>query len=642
MNAVADPRFAKFQTDPRFRLPSSKHAKIALDDRFSRMLDDEDFTKKAKVDNYGRKVSSKAGEKHLRRLYKIETEKARVGDNGESPDEDEEVQAELAKATREYDPARDGGFSHSSSSEDESEDETDSAEEEELDLVDSDPVSAKPSSEVPLGEVTRRIGIVNLDWDNIQATDLMAVFRSFLPPTGRIEEIVIYPSEFGRERMEREEIEGPPKEIFNGPVLADTEDADESEHDQDEDQSITAETIVKEDKGEEFSNSDLRKYQLDRLRYYYAVVTFNSPATAEAIYGACDGAEYQSSANFFDLRFIPDDVTFDMDKPRDRCSALPDTYQPNEFVTDVLQHSKVKLSWDAEDNIRKDAIKRAFAKDEVEEEDLRAYLASSSESEEESSPADTKVLASNPGPSLSKKEQHRQRVRQMLGLDPEDSKKVSKSGPVGDMQITFSSGLNTADGDSKRNGVFLNEPELTTVEKYVQKERERKTKRKDRYKQEKAVNKTEIETMLAGRQAKSAARKSDQTTEGHGDAEVSVASADEFQDEFFNEKAVTKTNDSQRKKRRKHRHGSEELDPDAAKKKAELELLLMDDRDGAGAMGGPEKDFAMDTADPRFTAVFDSHEYAIDPSHPRFNKKADGMRKLLEEGRRRRKRKGMS
>src|SRR5437016_2401554 len=54
-----DARFANFETDPKFRLPSKKHAKTKLDSRFSRLLTDPQFHSKGSVDRYGRRISSK-------------------------------------------------------------------------------------------------------------------------------------------------------------------------------------------------------------------------------------------------------------------------------------------------------------------------------------------------------------------------------------------------------------------------------------------------------------------------------------------------------------------------------------------------------------------------------------------------------
>ncbi len=55
------------------------------------------------------------------------------------------------------------------------------------------------------------------------------------------------------------------------------------------------------------------------------------------------------------------------------------------------------------------------------------------------------------------------------------------------------------------------------------------------------------------------------------------------------------------------------------------------------ALEAKERDsFHMDVQDPRFGAVFERPEFAVDPSHPKF-KGTEGMKALLEEGRRKRK-----
>ncbi|KAL9101797.1 MAG: hypothetical protein Q9187_009200, partial [Circinaria calcarea] len=571
----------------------------------------------------------------------------------------------------------DGGFSESSSDESSEEEEAGVEEEEVFGFADQ---QGDAGDGIPSGEVTSRIAVVNLDWDNIRAADLMAVFSSFAPSNGRILKVSVYPSEFGKERMEREEMEGPPQEIFakkasdekDDATLSGSDDGDELGGDEEEEEKIRK-SILKEDQGEEFDSAKLRRYQLERLRYYYAVLTCSSNDVAETIYNTVDGTEYLTTANFFDLRFIPEDMDFTDDKPRDECERIPDGYRPNEFVTDALQHSKVKLTWDADDGTRKEAQKRAFggSRAEIDENDLKAYLGSDSSDEEEPEPAEQNMpkddatsgdATSAATPKLSKKDLERQRMRSLLGLgdEPAPSRKSKKSekAPVGDLQITFSSGLS----DGKGGSVFENEPltEETTVERYVRKEKERKARRKEKMKN--ARNGIE-----PGDHTK-AAEHEEVPAETTGSPDLG------FSDPFFTAPADDKATTAALRKdtKRLKRASLAAASAATSAQRAELELL-MDDPTSTNpskqvnhfdineiaraekalkkkkhpkrmtarekeALEAKEKDgFRMDVADPRFQAVFERSEFAIDPSSARF-KGTEGMKALLEEGRRKRRR----
>ena len=89
--------------------------------------------------------------------------------------------------------------------------------------------------------------------------------------------ITIYPSDFGLERMREEEILGP-KELIETKYDGDSDDA------------------VDENGDDEYHREKLRQYQLNRLKYYYAVAECDSAETAAKVYEECDGQEFESSA----------------------------------------------------------------------------------------------------------------------------------------------------------------------------------------------------------------------------------------------------------------------------------------------------------------------------------------------------------
>lgn len=140
------------------------------------------------------------------------------------------------------------------------------------------------------------------------------------------------------------------------------------------------------DEEDEAYKEKLREYQLNRLKYFYAVIECDSVQTADKMYAECDGLEYESTANRLDLRFIPDELEFD-DEPKDECTELPDlsNYKPRMFFTTALQQAKVELTWDENDVDRTELTEKLFTSksNEVADSDLRRFVACSSSEEEE-------------------------------------------------------------------------------------------------------------------------------------------------------------------------------------------------------------------------------------------------------------------
>jgi hypothetical protein len=657
---MTDKRFAGFTSDPRYRLPKKKDAQTAVDPRFK--LTDQGFQNKPAVDRYGRKLKPASGKKNPEKRFRLEDDEDNEPKKGKSKKPAREVVGSSDESEEEsgdgedlaVDPARGGGFAESSSEEETSSEEEDSADEAEL--ADGT-AGGEQIEEVPMGEVSKRIAAVNLDWDHIRAADIMAVAASFTPTAGRVESVTIYPSEFGRERMEREELEGPPREIFASTKRKEESD-EESDSDEDEDEKIKKRLLREQaGEGEEFDDAKLRQYQLERLRYYYAVIECDSDTTAKAVYDDLDNREYLTTSNFFDLRFIPDEVTFDDDKPHEQCTKLPDGYKPNDFRTEALTHSKVRLTWDDDDTTRKEVQKRAFSRAELDENDLQAYIGSDSSDNDSVS---SRKSVSTADRKKNKREAERQKMRAALGLAEASvsRSKKAKDEPVGDMQITFSSGLHASKGSK---GVFENEPqdEESTRQRYIRKEKERKQRRKEKSKASRGEG--EGEGDHSG-------------SEQDADKPTTTASADEaddpFNDPFFNDPSTAAAAEKTARKADKVKKRAERdaEDAAAASRRAELELLMADDEaNGEGVrhfdMREVEKaekearrkgknkgkkskkstedaakdEFKVEAEDPRFKALFDSHEYAIDPTNPRF-KSTQGMKSLLEEGRKKRKR----
>lgn len=603
-----DERFKSVHNDPRFKMPKLKNLRVKVDDRFSKdelkKLNAGALGKKVKIDRYGRKIKKESDD--LSKFYEHEEdskEEQSSDDSSEGEESDNDLQALTEKLQQEeqfLDRARGEGLVSSSEDEESSLSSSDSDSDEENEGV----VEDEEESDIEIEETkpedtepTCAFAVVNMDWDNIRAVDLMATFVSFVPKGGAIKSVTIYPSEFGKERMQKEEIEGPPRELFKSKKKkeedSDSEDieSDVDVNDADNLAKITRKLYEEDDGKEDYDSKALRRYQLQRLRYYYAVVKCDSVETARLIYQNCDGTEYESTANIFDLRYVPDDMEFDDNEAKDTCSKIPSSYRPDStFVTDALQHSKVKLTWDETPKERLTLFSRPLSQKEIEENDFKAYLASDSDESE-----------------VEKDSSIKDKYQSLLGNTLTKFGKEENDDDV-DMEITFDPGLN----DKLGNNAEEEDKEETTIEAYRRKEKERRQKRLAKFKEskqtEEVANSQEGSADKSSKNRKNSKKgKSMPDMDEKSKAELELILMDNQEgnnNEHFSMKEVIKSEKD--KKNKKNKKG----------KKIDQEMV----QDG----------FVANLDDPRFKEVFESHDYAIDPTNSEF-KKTETMKKILKE-----------
>eukprot|EP00596_Hydrurales_sp_CCMP1899_P000318 CAMPEP_0119044192 /NCGR_PEP_ID=MMETSP1177-20130426/29368_1 /TAXON_ID=2985 /ORGANISM="Ochromonas sp, Strain CCMP1899" /LENGTH=927 /DNA_ID=CAMNT_0007013849 /DNA_START=125 /DNA_END=2905 /DNA_ORIENTATION=+ len=132
-----------------------------------------------------------------------------------------------------------------------------------------------------------------------------------------------------------------------------------------------------------FDEVALRAYELSKLKYYFAVAEISSVDAAESLMTQLDGVELGHSSMVFDLRFIPEDTSFDGRDIRDHCSSVGSDYQPPDFVVNALQHTTVQCSWDEGEKDREKKLTTISQWRSLQESELLQYIASSDSDDEE-------------------------------------------------------------------------------------------------------------------------------------------------------------------------------------------------------------------------------------------------------------------
>lgn len=256
-------------------------------------------------------------------------------------------------------------------------------------------------------------------------------------------------------------------------------------------------------------------------------------------------------------------------------------------------------------------MKRKLNTDQLAELELKEFLASDEGESNDSSDEDVAQDRS----SKKQKKQDLYRALLQCGDGSEESDQDEEENQ--DMEVTFNTGLEDL---SKRILEKKDRKSESVWEAYLRKRLEKKRSRKNRSK-----NSSEDESSDTGKEP-----------------------VDES-DDFFVEESFAKGSKKNQSKNSKKEKQDEEMAQEAEASRAELELLLADDKGtdenlkgynlkrkklkGKRGKEGPDEGKlpAVDYDDPRFAPLFNSPLFALDPTDPQFKRSAAYARQMAQK-----------
>ena len=231
------------------------------------------------VDKHGKYVNKESDKDDLKKYYKVDEDED-DDENDEDDDDKNTLNDEASKRLALLDRmARGEGSDESSSSDNDDEEDEDTNDEDGNADVDENDVHAMGRG-VDGTQAYRRIAIVNLDWDHLRAVDLLSILKSF-DSTSSIHKVTVYPSDYGMKKMAEEEKYGPQGIWKENTTTPNANDEDGEKQD------------MNEDEADAFDDEKLREYEVQRLKYYIAVVECDTVEAANVLYEACDGVEIE-------------------------------------------------------------------------------------------------------------------------------------------------------------------------------------------------------------------------------------------------------------------------------------------------------------------------------------------------------------
>ncbi|SPJ11283.1 small subunit rRNA processing factor, putative [Plasmodium sp. DRC-Itaito] len=139
-------------------------------------------------------------------------------------------------------------------------------------------------------------------------------------------------------------------------------------------------SIYRNDEDDE--NEKIRLYQIQRSRYYFALVECYNKEIVEFLYEELNDMDADFCINYLDLRIIDDNCSLDDYKIKESCDKIPENYEFHYSVSTALKHTHAQSTWE-ENPKRKKLLSTKFNEEQLRELDLKEYLANSSSDEED-------------------------------------------------------------------------------------------------------------------------------------------------------------------------------------------------------------------------------------------------------------------
>ncbi|PIO61959.1 hypothetical protein TELCIR_16502 [Teladorsagia circumcincta] len=471
---LEDERFAHLRSDPKFSGLSNKEKKVTIGKRFAAALTDQRFSNKARVDKRGRPLRNTGG--NLVDLYELE----------DSDEDEEEVMS----------PAKKKKDAESSHDEEEEQAHVGGGEEDDdrpikLDLargegnVDSSSDDDSDSDWETNEDIQLEIDLAHLDQDAEQV-------------------------EWSSSRIAACNLDWNLVHCEDLMVIA---------------KSFTETKLA------------MRKYQVDQLRYYYAVIECDSVKTAEAIYNECDGYQFESSNVKMDLRFIPDDMEFDKDRIKEELwegDVNVAKYKSKEKLQSAIAQTSARIGWDETEEMRSRKFAEAFNNEEGAT-DLIACSDSDDDSEvEKRRQALLSLLGSKEEVDGLEVDWDNHRING--ASDEEEKQEEGEEEESDDDHIIDKKKENSDEEPNEKDAIRTIEPkkkEKNTYQAYLERKRAKKAERKQklremREKEREAVREVEGQAKAKQKESRAASRATKEKEDKDGASVEAVAGDERF------------------------------------------------------------------------------------------------------------------